>query len=78
MVDSLPELRDQVVDQTAQELGLVVEVVVHESGRNAGFQRDRGDGRASIAMVGQHARECGQDFGALLLAITGSAHTLVG
>jgi len=52
--------------------------MVHEAGRDARFERDRGDGRTGIAVVGQHPRERFQNFGSLLLAIARPAHTLVG
>jgi hypothetical protein len=75
--DARPKTPHEIFEQAAQQLGLVLEMMVDQARRDAGFGRHRRHRRAGVSVLGHHTRECGDELASALLAIARSTHRLV-
>lgn len=68
---------NELVEKTAQELRLVFEMMMDETGGHSGSSGHGCDRRAGIAVIREHPGERGKQLSTALLAIAGTSHKLV-
>lgn len=75
--DALSKPEDQVLEQCAEQFGLVLEVVMNETRGHPRLGRDGRNRRAGIAVVRQDGRESREYFSPSFFTVAGSSHRLV-
>ena len=72
--DTLAKTRHEVIEERRQELGLVVEMMMHEARRDARLGGDGGNRSAGVAMIGENTSEGAEKLLAPRRPIAWSSH----